>query len=91
MKEKLNDEVLENVSGGTRAEIEELKDFIRTHDPDYSLNSDNDVDMWLLDRSKIKWDRINITDKGANYYVLQNRKQISHEEVMTMLAERFPD
>lgn len=43
MQDKLNEEVLENVTGGTSAETEELKAFIRKHDPGYPLRSDNDV------------------------------------------------
>ena len=40
MQNKLNEEALENVSGGTVAETEELRAFINKHDPDYVINGD---------------------------------------------------
>ena len=91
MENKLNEEVLENVSGGTSAQTQEIKDFIRAHDPDFQVNNDNDVIRWLFYRSGLSWDAFSLAPQDPNIYVLYNNNRITHEELMAKLGERFPD
>ena len=47
---KISKEELENVSGGTAAQIAELRAFIKSHDPGYVINEDFDIVSWLANR-----------------------------------------
>ena len=88
MKNKLGKEELKNVSGGTAEQIGELKAFIKEHDPGYEINENFDVVTWLASRSGLGLDNALIGNATDNKYAL-NGTSITHEELMTMLNERF--
>ena len=90
MQNKLNNEKLNSVTGGTAAQIEELKAFIRAHDPDYEIKDNDDISRWLFYKSGLSWDGFGLSNTHNNTYVLSDSNHITHEELMTMLSESFP-
>ena len=81
---------LENVSGGFAQETNELKAFIKKHDPDYVVNSERDVLLWLHKKSGIKFSYPYATDENRlNIFRLSDGTTIYHETLMAMLKERF--
>ena len=53
------------------------------------INDNLDVLTWLANKSGIGFDNVLIGNSKDNTYVLNGAK-ITHEELMTMLYERFP-
>ena len=86
----LKDEQLSQVAGGTEQEDRELKAFIRKHDPEFRIYNHSDLFRWLYNESGISFRSVGDGLVG-NKYVLSNGTSISHEQLMEMLKERFPD
>ena len=87
---KLTKDDLKNVSGGAEEETKEIRDFIRKHDPGYRVEDEMDVLRWLYQKTGINFDTIQLSWQN-NKYVLAGGKKITHEELMGMLSERYPD
>ena len=47
--------------------------------------------VWLRKESGIGFQSIGYYEDGNNKYILSNGQRISHETLMGMLRERFPD
>ena len=88
---KVFDQQLEDVSGGTREQTKELKDFIKKHDPDFTILNDLDVMRWLQRNSGIKFQSISVDNEKRNLYRLRDNCMISHSEVMSMLRDLWPE
>ena len=81
---------LENVSGGYERETNELRAFIKKHDPDYRVDSELDVLRWLHKKSGIEFSYLYATDKNIlNSFKLSDGTTIYHDTLMAMLKERF--
>lgn len=82
---------LKNVSGGNPAQMKELKEFIQRHDPNYKIWNNFDISKWLMEKSGISFKGISAGDYWCNEYELSDGRDLSHEELMKMLRDRFPD
>lgn len=87
----LDQQDLEHVSGGYAEETNELRDFISTHDPAFTIRSETDIRRWLLTRSGIGFKGTSVNSDWYNNYLLSDSSVLSHEELMGMLKDRFPD
>ena len=81
---------LENVSGGCEWETNELRAFIKKHDPDYRAESELDVLRWLRKKSGIEFSYLYASDQNIfNKFTLSDGTTIYHDTLMAMLKERF--
>ena len=88
---KVSQQELEQVSGGNSGEMKELMEFIRKHDPNFKVWNNIDVSNWLSQKSGISFRSISSGDYWMNEYELSEGRYLSHEGLMKMLRERFPD
>ena len=86
---KLSEDALESISGGSTGQTAELAAFIRSHDPGYEINDNFDILNWLATKSGIDMDDVMFSKTADNLYVFGG-EQIGHETLMSMLNERFP-
>ncbi len=98
----LDDEAMENVSGGTQRQTQELFDYVFYHDPDaWKQITSNAYPTWMLMRY-LNDKGVPIVgfaeyDHGDNLYVFGDRdtdnimtgKPVSHEEVMALMQEKI--
>ena len=78
------------ISGGFEQETNELRAFIKKHDPDYRVDSEGDVLLWLYKKSGIKFSYLYATDNNIlNNFRLSDGTTIYNETLMAMLRERF--
>ena len=102
-KIKVNDEVLEKVSGGNDAEIEEIMDYIQIHDPErydflmHMPHREIHLIRYLYDSGVPV---VGYTDAGGtNVYTLgsvdqrngriTNDRNVSHAEIMAMIRVKI--
>ena len=89
-KNQMEEGMLTTVSGGTDQEDRELKAFIRRHDPEFRVYNHSDIFRWLYKESGISFRSVGDGLTG-NRYVLSDGTSISHEQLMEMPKERFPE
>lgn len=98
---QMTDEEMESIAGGTPEETQEILDYLRDHDPegwDSIVNSGRPV-KWAALRylydSGIPLVRMLASDMSANTYWVADKdnmeqaQQITHEELMAMIREKF--
>lgn len=88
---KINQQELENISGGYDDQTKEIADFIRKHDPNYRINNDFDVNRWLMNKSGLSFRSIGANTDFFNTYVLSDGTSLTHAELMRRLNELFPE
>ena len=93
-KKTMEEEHLEEVSGGNYDEYKELRDFIKKHDPDWTVHNIFDVFRWLGKESGIAFKSMNdgsYISGGHTVFTLSDGRVIYQEELMEMLKEKYPD
>ena len=90
-KKTVDQQQLEKVSGGFEEQTAEIRKFIRKHDPGYRIDNDFDIMRWLMFKSGIGFSGVSANVDFFNSYSLSDGTKITHEELMKMLNERFPE
>ena len=90
-KNEVNQQDLQEVSGGLEEQNAELRTFIRKHDPECRIDNNFDALRWLRTRSGL-----DIKDASAYYdmynsYTLADGTKLNHTQLMKMLNELFPE
>jgi hypothetical protein len=88
---KISQKELENVSGGWEDQTNEIKEFIRKHDPDYKIYNNFDVNRWLMEESGLGLKSVATGDSWFNEYNLAGGGYLTHDELMQKLREKFGD
>ena len=88
---KVSQKEFENVSGGWEDQTNEIKEFIRKHDPDYKIYNNFDVNRWLMEESGLGLKSVATGDSWFNEYNLAGGGYLSHDELMQKLREKFGD
>ena len=90
--EKIEEAVLEDVSGGARKGTEELEAFIKKVDPDYPITSYGSIFGWLDRRASIQFMPRGIVlneNSANNQFRLKDGRRINQRQLMEMLREKF--
>ena len=90
--EKIEEAVLEDVSGGARKGTEELEAFIKKVDPDYPITSYGSIFGWLDKRAGIQFMPRGIAlfeNSANNQFRLKDGRRINQRQLMEMLREKF--
>ena len=98
----LDDEAMENVSGGTERQTKELFDYVYYHDRDAWIQiTSNKYPLWMLIRymndKGIPIVGFSERDHNDNLYVFGDKETdnimtgtpVSHEEVMALMREKI--
>ena len=95
-KKTMDDEKLEDVSGGYRFETKEVADFINAHGGHvrYDDNMAKDCLEWFRENDRWKMVGLCEADFTMNYYQANSvrtieRCNVNHEDFMKMLHEAF--
>jgi hypothetical protein len=85
----IDEKDLENVIGGTFAQLDEIRQFIKAHDPDYEKTPVDQIIVmdWLSKNFGIY--KISVRPYGTNDYVLNEQLTLNHEELMNFLKSRY--
>ncbi len=88
---EVKDEALNQISGGNQKEIEELREFIKKHDPSAKDLDAYAVFEWLGKKSGIHFRSLNVSYSYSNDIELEDGTYCDHASLMKRLKERFPD
>ena len=88
-KENLTEENLQDISGGTFAELGEIREFIKANDPDYENTPVDEIIVadWLDEHYGLQ--QISVKPYGMNLYDFEGGRTMNHAELMDFLRSNY--
>ena len=88
-KKTLNEECLQDVSGGTFKDLHEIRAFIKEHDPKYEKTPLESilVSEWLYRHYGME--NMIIRPHGRNSFILAGRGTLTQEQLMELLRNDY--
>ncbi len=85
----IDKELFDIVTGGTYAELYEMKELINDLHIGFQVSSHYGLRNWLEKYSGLRFKRFNNSNAYYNTFLLEDGRTFSHEEMMNYLKEHF--